>query len=66
MVRSPLSAEHIAAVDRPVHHKGRPVFSIEPRQLAVGKSLVGIVVKGRDLQGPQMMVEKVEVHVESR
>ena len=55
-----------ALLARPVVEKGWLVFRPHPRQFAVGKNLVGIVAKGRDLHDPQMTVEKVEVRVEYR
>lgn len=42
------------------------MFRPDPKLFGVGENLVGILVTGRDPQGPQMTVEKLEVHVKYR
>ncbi len=42
------------------------VFRAESGQFAVGENLLGIVVEGRPLDGPRLLIEKLEVEVKYR
>ena len=50
-------------LDRAVVEGGWLVFRAASGSFAVGENLIGIVVGGRPLEGPQLLIEKLEVEV---